>query len=472
MGLSVVVFMASCSIPKKVNKKNFEGLPEAFQKANSGTNSLAQLQYKDFFKDPHLVQLIDNVVAHNFDQKIALEQLKIAEATLLARRGALLPNVQAGLNASGTRYGKHTIEGVGNFDTNLSPNIDESQKVNTNITPNYWLGLSANWEIDIWGKLGNLKKAAQARYLATTEGKHLLQSALVTQVATLYYELITLDKQRAILKENIKLQSSALEIVQIQKEVGRATELAVQQFIAQLTNTEASLVALRQQTVNAENQLLALMGKYEGKIERAAKIEAAHLPYGPQQGHPKQLLQYRPDINRAFQELEASHADANAARTAFFPTVNISGYGAFNAFNGAYFFNPTSMVFQLLGNMAAPVFQQHQLKSQFKIVTAQQEIAFLDYQKAIVGAFQEVRSLLNFIEHNDAILKLKEKEVAALVNSVDISNDLYVTGYASYLEIISAQRSKIAADMDLILARRNQAQAMIQLYKALGGGWQ
>ncbi len=470
-GLSLGI--GACSIPSKVNLKENLKVPERYTAVNgTDSTSIAQLNYRDFFKDANLIAIIEEVLHNNFDQQIAAEQLKIASAYLLARKGALLPSVQAGINASGTRYGKHTIEGVGNFDTNLSPNIDESQKVNTSFTPNYWLGLSVGWEIDIWGKLANLKKAAQKRFLATQQAKDLMQASLVTQTASLYYELVTLDKMSAILKDNIKLQEQALEIVNIQKEVGRATELAVQQFRAQLANTEATWVEMQQQTTNVENQLLALMGRFEGTIKRSEKIEAAQLPLSMDHGHPAQLLSYRPDIKMAYSELEASHADAKAARAAFFPTISLSAYGAYNAFNTSYLFNPTSLAYQLLGNMVAPVFQQNQLKSQFKVATAQQEIAFLQYQKSVIGAFQEVKTLIRFIENNQKILDLKSKEVLALVNSVEISNDLYVTGYANYLEIINAQRSKRAADLDLIQAKRNQAQAMIQLYKALGGGWQ
>lgn len=470
-GLSLGI--GACSIPSKVSRKENLKVPEQYTGINSTDSaSIAQLNYRDFFKDAHLTAIIDEVLENNFDQRIAEEQLKIASAYLLARKGALLPSVQAGINASGTRYGKHTIEGVGNFDTNLSPNIDESQKVNTSFTPNYWLGLSVGWEIDIWGKLASLKKAAQKRFLATQQARDLVQATLVTQAASLYYELVTLDKMSAILKDNIKLQEQALEIVNIQKEVGRATELAVQQFNAQLSNTEASWVEIQQQTTNVENQLLALMGRFEGTIKRSAKIEPAHLPLKMDHGHPAQLLSYRPDIQMAYSELEASHADAKAARAAFFPTISLSAYGAYNAFNSSYLFNPTSLAYQLLGNMVAPVFQQNQLKSQFKIATAQQEIAFLEYQRTVVGAFQEVKTLIRYIENNQKILDFKSKEVSALANSVEVSNDLYVAGYANYLELINAQRSKRAADLDQVQARRNQAQAMIQLYKALGGGWQ
>lgn len=470
-GLSLGI--GACSIPSKVSRKENIKVPEQYTGINSTDSaSVAQLNYRDFFKDTHLTAIIDEVLQNNYDQRIAEEQLKIASAYLLARKGALLPSVQAGINASGTRYGKHTIEGVGNFDTNLSPNIDESQKVNTSFTPNYWLGLSVGWEIDIWGKLASLKKAAQKRFLATQQARDLVQATLVTQAASLYYELVTLDKMSAILKDNIKLQEQALEIVNIQKEVGRATELAVQQFNAQLSNTEATWVEIQQQTTDVENQLLALMGRFEGTIKRSEKIEPAHLPLKMDHGHPAQLLSYRPDIQMAYSELEASHADAKAARAAFFPTISLSAYGAYNAFNSSYLFNPTSLAYQLLGNMVAPVFQQNQLKSQFKVATAQQEIAFLEYQRTVVGAFQEVKTLIRYIENNQKILDFKSKEVSALANSVEISNDLYVTGYANYLEIINAQRSKRAADLDQVQARRNQAQAMIQLYKALGGGWQ
>lgn len=470
-GLSLGI--GACSIPSKVSQKENLKVPEQYTGINSTDSaSIAQLNYRDFFKDTHLTAIIEEVLQNNFDQRIAEEQLKIASAYLLARKGALLPSVQAGINASGTRYGKHTIEGVGNFDTNLSPNIDESQKVNTSFTPNYWLGLSVGWEIDIWGKLASLKKAAQKRFQATQQARDLVQATLVTQAASLYYELVTLDKMSAILKDNIKLQEQALEIVNIQKEVGRATELAVQQFNAQLANTEASWVEIQQQTTNIENQLLALMGRFEGTIKRSEKIEPAHLPLKMDHGHPAQLLSYRPDIQMAYSELEASHADAKAARAAFFPTISLSAYGAYNAFNSSYLFNPTSLAYQLLGNMVAPVFQQNQLKSQFKVASAQQEIAFLEYQQTVVDAFQEVKTLIRFIENNQKILDFKSKEVSALANSVEISNDLYVTGYANYLELINAQRSKRAADLDQVQAKRNQAQAMIQLYKALGGGWQ
>ncbi|MCF3109255.1 TolC family protein [Niabella sp. CC-SYL272] len=468
--LTVSVLSVGCAAPKTTAVKPTVLLPEQYTQTSGDSLSIARLQYRDFFSDQHLVALISRVLTHNIDHRIAGERIKIAEAYLEVRKAALLPSVTAGLRASGTHYGKHTMEGVGNFDTNLSSNIENSQRIPTVITPDYWLGLSASWEIDLWGRLGNLREAARERFLATRQGKDLLTAALITHTATLYYELIMLDKEVAILNEHIDLQHRALEIVKIHKEVGRATELAVQQFDAQLANTRAALYSVQQEITATENKLLELTGSYTGSIERSAAIDIHAIRYLAGHGHPRQLLQYRPDIRAAYHELKASHADAQAARAAFFPTVNLGAATGLQSFNAARLLNPTSIAAQLLGSISAPVFQKKQLKANFNIATAEQEIAFLNYQGTINKAFQEVRTLLSYMDTNEKILAEKNKEVKALGKGIEVSNDLYVTAYASYLEIIAAQKSKITADLDLIRAQRDQAHVLIQLYKALGGG--
>ncbi len=170
VGLSLLAI--GCGAPKLTAVKEIKPLPEAYEdKMPVDSNNIARLHFEDFFQDPHLIALINRVLTNNLDNKIASERIKIATAYLEARQGALLPSVTAGLRASGTHYGKHTMEGVGNFDTNLSPNIDNSQQIPTFITPDYWLGLSASWEIDLWGKLRSLKGAAMERFLASQQEK-------------------------------------------------------------------------------------------------------------------------------------------------------------------------------------------------------------------------------------------------------------------------------------------------------------
>lgn len=463
--------LSGCKIPKNIPVQQAQSLPAAYLLHTADTITVAQLKIDDFFTDVHLQQLIRAVWDHNLDHRIAAHQLDIAQAYLKARKGALLPAVQAGVRSSATRYGKYTMEGVGNFDTNLSPNIEDGQRINTTVSPDFWLGLNATWEVDLWGKLAQMKKAAQLRVLSSEQGRALLRAALTTQTAALYYELVTLDIEVEILQENIVLQQKALEVVEVQKEVGRATELAVQQFKAQLLNTEATLYEAKQQILAAENQLNLLQGRYEGTIIRSHSFDVKGLAHLVKLGQPSQLLTYRPDIMADYYELQASHADAKAIRAAFFPTLQVSAYLGLNSFNPEKVFNPASTIAQLLGGLTAPVFAQHQLRTGFKVAQSQQEIAFLRYQQTVNRAFQEVKTLVSEMENNQKVLDLKKQETEALTRSVDIANEMYVAAYASYLEIIAVQKSKLAADLDRLRARRNQMQIMIQLYKALGGGW-
>ncbi|GAA4466646.1 TolC family protein [Nemorincola caseinilytica] len=439
----------------------------------AATPAVAGLSPHTFFRDKKLQTIIRDVLQHNPDMNIALQHVRIADATLLASRGALLPSLQANAGASGTRYGKYTMEGVGNYDTNLSPNIEDAQVIGTRPTPNYLLGFSSSWEVDIWGKLSNMKHAARMRYLASQEGVSWVKSMLIARTATLYYDLIALDKEAEIIDKNIRLQERALEIVTIQKAGGRATELAVQQFKAQLLNTRSAEYAIKQRILETENELSALAGKYTMKIERSPDLEPGHhFDERMGTGTPVAMLAMRPDVRQAHAELEATKADANAARAAFFPSLTISAYAAYNAFSGNMLFAASSLGYQLFGGLTAPIFQRHQLRAQFAIANAKQQEAFYAYEKATLNAYREVLNDMNMIENTRQMQLLKEEEVASLSLGIDISNDLYTTGYASYLEIVTAQKSKLDAELQLVNIRRDRIHSNIELYRALGGGWQ
>lgn len=465
------LLLLSCSAPRHTMKQQ-QVLPDQFARSMDSTHNIAVISRDQFFKDPLLQALIRDVLEHNPDLNIALQRVHIAGAWFRMSRGALLPSVQASGNTSATKFGKHTMEGVGNYDTNLSPNIEEDQKVGTNPTPDFWLGLSASWELDVWGKLRKLKKAARLRYLASAQGVQLVTAMLTAQTTQLYYELIALDNELRIIRKNVSLQERAVEIVEAQKAGGRATELAVQQFKAQLLNTQSAAYPIRQRITEIENGINTLAGRYEGKIPRSESLLLQqHFYEGIGTGIPAQLLQSRPDVLQAKSELEASNADVAAARAAFFPTINLSAYSAFNAFKGNLLFASGSLGYQLLGGITAPVFQKHQLRSQFRVAGATQEQAFFNYQKAALNAYREVADHLSAIDNTQQMYLLKEKEVAALELGILISNDLYLTGYASYLEIVAAQKSKLEAELQLINTQRSKIQALVALYQALGGGW-
>ncbi len=470
--LIAMFLYASCAVPKQAALPPEKQMPEAFPGAVADNVSIAAITPDKFFPDPHLRALTALVLQHNPDMQIALQRIKTAGAYLSMSRGALLPSLGAAVSAGGTRFGKYTIDGVGNFDTNLSPNIDENQKTPVSPTPDMWLGLRTSWEIDLWGRLRNMKKAARLRFLATQQGKNLVAATLVAQTTLLYYDLVALDKEAGIIRENIELQEKALEVVEAQKAGGRATELAVQQFKAQLLNTRAAAHRVGQQINAAENQLNALAGRYAGTIGRGSELISASFPRIIETGVPAQLLLHRPDLQQVQSELMASKADVAAARAAFFPALNISAYTAFHSFNPGLWLGAASLGYQFLGGLTAPIFQRNQIRGHFNIATAAQETVFFEYQKTALNAYREVITLLQEIDAGREIRQLKQQEVTALEQGVLAANDLYVTGYASYLEIVAAQKSQLEAQLQLVNTERNMMISLITLYQSLGGGWQ
>lgn len=469
----MIMWNSSCVTTKKTVWTPEKELPAQFPGDHDTTENLA-LQTRDkFFTDPYLQQLIAKVLTHNPDMLMAMKRVEMAASYLKMSRNALWPSLSAQVTAGATKYGKYTIDGVGNFDTNLSPNIDENQKTPVDPTPDVWMGLRTSWEIDLWGKLSNMKEAAKHRFLATEQGKNLIKASLVTQTALLYYELIALEKEKEIIHKHVQLQEQALEIVEAQSMGGRATQLAVQQFKASLLNTKAIALQIQKRIKTTENQLNALAGQYSGEIAYSNK---SLLPDSVQSilevGVPAQLLLHRPDLQQAHAELIASRADAKAAKAAFFPSVNISAYTAFHAFKPELWLNPASLSYSFLSGLTAPIFQHKQIREQFKIATAAQEVAVLQYQKTALQAYKEVITLLQEINTDRTIRTLKQQEVSALEEGIQAANDLYLAGYASYLEIVTAQKSKLEAELQLLDTERQMVTSMLLLYQSLGGGWQ
>lgn len=470
LGASV---MMSCNLPKHATVQPSDAIPVSFNNSSADSNSMAMVPMATFYKDSLLRMLIDEVLTNNTDINIAIQNIEMSRAYFRSSRTAFAPTLSGLGSASATTYGKYTMEGVGNQETNATPGLNKDQIVGTHPTPNYWLGLNSTWELDFWGKLRHQKKAARSRLLASQQGKNWMVSQLVALTARLYYELITLDNESNIIDENIKLQEHALRIVEAQKEAGRATELAVQQFNAQMLNTETAKHKIRQQIRLLENQLNQLRGKYTGEVKRSKLMKFnLHFEDYTEAGIPTDMLTKRMDVQQAFAALKASQADALAARAALFPSVSLSGYLAFNAFNGNLLFTAASLGNQLLGGVTAPLFQHRQLRTQYLVRTAEQKAAFYHYQKVAINAYQEVANHLFGIESYKKLIALKKEEVIALDKGVGISEDLYLTGYATYLEIVAAQKSKLEAQLELLNFQMNRIHNHIDLYKSLGGGWQ
>jgi NodT family efflux transporter outer membrane factor (OMF) lipoprotein len=401
---------------------------------------------------------------------IALQRINIARAQLSMRKGAMLPSLNGVISAAADRYGDYTLNGVGNYDTNLSPNITDKQTIPVSPTMDYFIGFRSNWEIDMWGKLKDEKKAAVAQLLATEKGRQYAITSLVGEVAGRYYHLLALDNELSILNRNIALQKAALEVVKVQKEAGRATELAVHQFAAQVFNTRAIRYATLQQITIEENMLNILAGRYPQPIQRDSSIMQQTLPPVLQTGLPAALLTRRPDIQQAELELIAAKANISAARKAFLPSLNLTPYVGLNAFKTAMLFNGSSIAYGALAGLTTPIFNQRKLNAGYAVASAQNIEALYNYQKVLLNSFSEVVTNLNNIENTRNSFELKTQEVKELSEAVATAKDLYLTGYASYLEVITAQKGVLTAELELTEGRQQLFQSLINLYRSLGGG--
>ncbi|MEE6187316.1 TolC family protein [Niabella digestorum] len=456
-----------CKTPQVAQIPQLKEIPS--HETQTTTQDIPDLTLKQFFKDDYLIQLLKKAQKNNPDIHILQQNVWIASTVLQQSRKAFFPILSIDALTSGTKYGKYTMEGVGNFDTNLSDNIEEDQKIKTNPTPNHWLGLKTSWEIDLWGRLKQLKESAQMQYFSTKEGLRLMQNEILGQVADLYFDLIALDNKEKILQRNVTLQNEILNIIKIQREVGKVTELPVKQFQASVVNSEAHLEEVRAEKIRTERALLSLIGEYEGDILFDTTFKNISHEWLTHLRHLEDLIHKRPDVQQAYYQLQASHADAKAARSAMLPRLELGGYWGLNSFSAATFINPASMAWQLLGNITMPVFQQKQLASQFAIRNYEQQIAFYKYQQAVTRSYNELQSIIGQARQYEKILALKQQESLYLDSAIHISNDLYTTGFANYLELLTSQKNKLDADLLLVDYQLQQAKLYVLLFKALGG---
>jgi len=447
------------SIPEKE-------IPASFPKQKNAA-SVANVNWRQYFADPVLVQLIDAAIKNNIDLQVALQRIEMSRSSVKLANGALLPKVGLAVGGGVQKFGLYTMDGAGNASTEITP----GRIVPENLTDIY-VGLQASWEVDVWGKLRNQRKAALSQYLATMEGTHFVISNLVADVAIHYSELLALDNTLEIIRATLQKQQEALDVIKIQKEAGRANELAVQQFKAQLLESQTLEKNVLQQISETENKINFLLGRYPQPIERKKEILFSAIPQQISSGLPSQLLANRPDVREAEYQIEASKFDLEAAKAAFFPNFNITAALGFQAFNPEFLFtSPASLAYSLMGTLVAPLINMNALKAQFNTAKANQLTAMHNYQKTILNGYVEVVNQLSMIENLQKIHSAKERQSVVLKKSVETSKELYKTARATYLEVLIAQQSALQANLELIDVIKQQRLAAVNIYKALGGGW-
>jgi multidrug efflux system outer membrane protein len=464
--IGICLAIASCKIPASIQRTENKNVPVSYNNNTDSTNAAA-IEWRNFFTDQNLVNLIDTALQNNQELMITLQEIEVAKNEIRMRKGALLPTVGARAGMGVEKVGRYTSQGAGDASTDIEPGKEMPDPL-----MDYNIGLYANWEVDIWKKLRSAKKAAVTRYLSTVEGKNFVITNLVAEVANSYYELLALDNQLAIVQQNINLQKNALDIIKVQKEAARATELAVQKFQAEVLKSQSMEFDILQQITETENRINFLLGRYPQVIPRDKANFLTLLPAAVNSGIPSQLLANRPDIKQAELELAASKLDVKVARAEFYPSFGISAVVGLQAFKPSYLVKlPESLLYSLVGDLAGPLINRNAIKAEFNTATARQVQAMYNYERTILNAYLEVSNQLSNISNLEKSYDLKSKQVDALSNSISIANDLFLSARADYFEVLMTQRDALESKLELIETKKAQLNAVVSIYRDLGGGW-
>ncbi len=462
----ILLIIGACKTPGNIVKTEHIPVPASYTNSHDSTNT-AQIKWKDFFTDKDLISLIDTALKNNLEVLTTLQEIEVAKSNVRFRKGLLFPTVNGVAAAGLEKVGTYTSQGAGDASTEITP----GEIVPENLA-DYFVGLHTTWEVDVWGKLRYAKKAAFSKYLGSIEGKNFVITNLVAEVANTYYELLALDSQLEIIRETIQLQTNALEIVKVQKAAAKVSELAVKQFEAQVLNSQSLEFDVLQKITESENKVNFLLGRFPQPIVRDKASFKDQVTLQVKAGIPSQLLGNRPDIKQAELELVATKCDVKAARAEFYPSLSITGLLGFQGFKPTYLFlTPQSLAYSIIGDLAAPLINRSAIKAEFNKAKAYQLEALYDYQKTILNGYVEVSNQLSNINNLEQSYNQKSKQVEVLKTSIDISNDLFKSARANYLEVLMTQKEALASKLELVETKKQQYNSVTNLYKALGGGW-
>jgi multidrug efflux system outer membrane protein len=465
-GVVLTLASAGCAPVAKDAVAPAKPLPASFD-GESGGSSAALTTWREWFGDDRLNALIAEALQNNQDLLIAVQRIETARAGVRAATGALLPQIGLNVGAGIQKFGLYTMDGAGNRDTEITPGRLIPVRL-----PDFTFGLQSAWEVDLWGRLRSQREAALTRHLASIDTANAVMTALVADVASAYFDLLALDEMLAALRTSATRQEQGLEIVRLQKEAGRANELAVQQFAAQVADTRARERDVAQQVVETENRINVLLGRYPQPVPRDRALLFAAPPATVETGVPSDLLRNRPDVRAAELAVRASEFDVQAARAAFLPTLTITAGAGWDAFDTRFLVRtPESLAWSAAGGLVAPLVNRMALEAQFIGAHASQIEAMYEYQRTILVAFTEVVNALSNVRQSDVLLAARQRQKDALEESIATADALYRAGKATYLEVLLAQENALQADVDLADAFRRRRLASVALYKALGGGW-
>ncbi|GAB2806674.1 outer membrane factor lipoprotein domain-containing protein [Ferruginibacter profundus] len=459
--LLALLILAACKVTEK-NTVPQAALPATYRNAaNTDTANIAGIQWKNFFTDAALQKLIDSAITNNYDMQAALKNIASAQLIVKQTKLGYLPEVKLQAAAGITRPSDNSLNG-----------LSLSQYLGKSYVEDYNINAAVSWEADIWGKIKNQKAKALAEYLQTTEAKKAIQTNVVALVAKGYYNLLMLDAQVDIARKNLLLNDSTLHIITLQYQAGQVTLLAVQQAEAQRLVAVQLLPFLQQNIAIQENALSVLTGIQPGAVERNVSINNITFTDKLSSGLPSALVGNRPDVKSYQLALDIANAKTGIAKADMYPALTITAAGGLNAFKASNWFNiPASLFGTVAGGITQPLFQRKQLKTKYELAKLDRERSVILFRQSVLTAVGEV---------SDALVKtdkLKEQQdialtrVSTLKQAIINSDLLFRNGMATYLEVITAQGNVLQGELELAALKKDRLNAVVELYKALGGGW-
>ena len=448
------VLLSGCAIGPDYVRPAIES-PSTYrdQVAPATEKSLADLPWWDVYKDPELETLIREALAANYDLRMAVSRLEQARAVAAQSRGQLFPQFGYQYDAS---------RGLIPSATNPDLSTDNSGSA----------VLTAGWEVDLWGQLRRLHEADRAKYLATEEAKRGVTISLVAGVAQAYFELLALDLQLDIARQTTNSFGESLRIFMERFKGGISSELETARAQAALANTAAYVPEIERQIAIKENQINVLLGQNPGPVARHTTLLQWQMPPQVPAGIPSTLLERRPDIRQAEQNLRAANALLGASKANFLPRFDLTGmYGEVSPDLNA-FSSDNENTWSVGGTATGPLFEGGRLTAKYQQAKAAMDEAKIAYEQTVLNALQEVAAALVSREKFAAVREQQDAAVNALQTAVKVSSERYVAGKASYYEVLEAQQQLFPAQNALAQTRLNQFLVIVQLYKAWGGGWE
>ena len=451
----VALAMQSCFTAKTYERPNVKtDNLYRMDKVSTDTTSLGDLAWNDLFTDPILQENINKGLQNNLDIRIAMQNIAASEAYMKQGKAAYFPSIGIGTDWTHQELSRNSQFGT------IVPNTTTDQ---------YQVTGNLSWEADIWGKIRSNKRATSASYLQTLAAKQAVQTELIANIARTYFQLMTLDAQLQIVDSTLVNRFESIEVIKALKESGSVTEVGVRQTEAQMYATQLIKEDLQNSIVILENTFNILLGEGPKKVNRSM-LENQNIAADVTVGIPAFLLRKRPDVIAAEYNLISNFEMTNVARSEFYPSLRITATGGLQSIDIQKLFNANSLFVNLVAGLTQPLFNKRQIKTRFEVTKANQEKAYLEFQKTLLVAGREVSDALQNYTNETAKLVIRKKQVQALKSAAGFSDELLEYGLVNYLEVLTAKDKALNTELNLIENQYNQYNSIITLYRALGGG--